>query len=399
MRIPAVVRVHRDVVVAVTLTVAAQAEIWLLREPDPAELAATIPFSRHAIAALGAAVFTLSLALGRRWPLVPLGLAIPAVATALAVPVDASIALAAGLVLATFGAGAWVTSASASVAGGAGVVTMVAGVALWHPEAVTEPGDLTLVLIALAGPWLAGVAMRVRWRRERDLEVRAETLERERDASAAEAIAVERARIARELHDVVAHALSIVVLQARGARRSLESDPGEAIRALDEIDSTGTQALAEMRRLVGVLRPEDEPGALSPRPGLRQLDALAEQIRLSGLPVEVLVEGAAVELPAGIDLAAYRVIQEALTNALRHAGPTAARVVVRFLSDRLELEITDGGGGETTKPSGGAEWQHGHGLIGMRERTALYGGTLEAGPRPGGGFAVRVRLPLATRTS
>jgi signal transduction histidine kinase len=207
------------------------------------------------------------------------------------------------------------------------------------------------------------------------------------------AVAEERLRIARELHDVVAHAISVIVLQARGGRRSLAMDPDETRQALDTIEATGSEALAEMRRLLGMLRRDDEEIALAPQPSLRHLDSLASQVREAGLPVEVSIEGEPVELSPGVDVSAYRIVQEALTNALKHAGPATARVIVRYGDHHLELEIADTGVGAN---AGGEE---GHGLAGMRERVSLYGGNIDSGPRDGGGFAVKARLPLVSERS
>jgi signal transduction histidine kinase len=230
--------------------------------------------------------------------------------------------------------------------------------------------------------------MRYQRDRERTLERLTVDLEREREEKARTAVAEERVRIARELHDVVAHAISLIVLQARGGRRSLATDPAETLEALDTIEATGSQALAEMRRLLGMLRTDDEQIALAPQPSLRYLDALAAQVGEAGLAVDLSVEGEPIELPPGVDLSAYRIVQEALTNALKHAGPATARVVVRYRENDLELEITDTGLGA------GASDGEGHGLVGMRERVSLYGGKIEAGPQDGGGFAVRARLPM-----
>jgi signal transduction histidine kinase len=209
----------------------------------------------------------------------------------------------------------------------------------------------------------------------------------ERDRRAAEAVAEERARIARELHDVVAHAISVIVLQARGGRRVLTTSPEEASGAFDTIEHTGEQALDEMRRLLAMLRYDEEHG-LTPQPGLHALDDLAGSISRMGLPVEVVREGTPVELSAGVDLSAYRIVQEALTNALKHAGPARARVHVRYAADHVDLEVLDDGPGTGT--GGGS----GHGLVGIRERAELYGGRVEAGRCPEGGYAVRASLPI-----
>jgi signal transduction histidine kinase len=236
--------------------------------------------------------------------------------------------------------------------------------------------------LILGAPWVAGRAIRQRRLNDRELE-------QERGRAAA-AIVEERARIARELHDVVAHSISVMVLQARGGRRVLRSDPADAREAFAVIESTGQQALDEMRRLVAMLRTSEESLPLAPQPSLKELDTLVEQVRAAGLPVHLAVEGEPRDLPPGVDLSAFRIVQEALTNALKHAGPARARVVLRYRADELELEISDDGRG-TGDASGS-----GYGLVGMRERVSVYGGDLQAGRRPEGGYALRVRLPLGT---
>ena len=198
----------------------------------------------------------------------------------------------------------------------------------------------------------------------------------------------ERARIARELHDVVAHSISVMVLQARGGRRVLESEPTDAREAFAVIESTGQQALDEMRRLVGMLRSGEKTLPLAPQPSLKEVGMLVEQVRAAGLPVQLDIEGEPRDLPPGVDLSAFRIVQEALTNALTHAGPARARVVLRYRADELELEISDDGTGD------GSGSGSGYGLVGMRERVSVYGGELQAGRQPGGGYALRVRLPF-----
>jgi signal transduction histidine kinase len=238
----------------------------------------------------------------------------------------------------------------------------------------------------LAAAWGLGYALRARGMQVSALVARAARDERERELRAREAVAEERSRIARELHDVVAHSLSVVVVQAQAADRVLEGDQRSAREALAAIDATGRQALVEMRRLVGMLREDGEP-SLGPQPGVEQLSALLEQVREAGLPVELVVEGSPRDLPPGVDLSAYRIVQEALTNTLKHAGPARARVVLRFAEQSMELEITDDGRGATSEAGG-------HGLAGMTERVALYGGELETGTSNGQGFRVLARLPL-----
>jgi signal transduction histidine kinase len=208
---------------------------------------------------------------------------------------------------------------------------------------------------------------------------------------AEQALAAERARIARELHDIVAHHLSVVVLQAAGAQASAKPAP----EALAKIERSGREALIEMRRLLGVLRDPAEGEGLAPQPGVAELAALAEGVRAAGLQVRLAVEGDHVALPTAVDVSAYRIVQEALTNVLKHAGPASADVTVGCVDGAVVIEITDDGvGAAVADPSVG-----GHGLIGMRERAAIFGGDLLAGPQPGGGFAVRARLPLGNGPS
>jgi signal transduction histidine kinase len=222
-----------------------------------------------------------------------------------------------------------------------------------------------------------------------DRERRAQIAERERDVVAREAVVEERARIARELHDVIAHHVSMIVLQAGAERRVLDDANASTREVLETVERTGRSALTEMRRLLGMLR-ADASEPLAPQPGLTDVPMLVMQLREAGLPVELQVDGEPRELPVGIDLSAYRIVQEALTNALKHAGMASASVNIRYGSESLELEIADDGTGTSTTPVASG----GHGLVGMRERVALYGGRLDAGRRPNGGFAVRVLLPI-----
>jgi signal transduction histidine kinase len=251
-------------------------------------------------------------------------------------------------------------------------------------------GDVVPFYIFMAAALVAGVALQRRELLATLLGERAERAERERELRAREAVADERGRIARELHDVVAHDVSVMVVQAQGAARVLEGGQPEVRQALAAIEVTGREAIDEMRRLLGFLRRGDDELALAPQPSLGELDALVAGVREAGLPVELEVIGEAVALPPGVDLSAYRIVQEALTNALKHAGPARARVVVRYEAEAVELEVSDDGPG--VPASNGT----GHGLVGMRERVALYGGDLEAGERGEGGWALRARLPLGT---
>jgi len=231
--------------------------------------------------------------------------------------------------------------------------------------------------------WLLGAYLR-------ELRERARRAEREREERAAAAVVSERARIARELHDIVSHNVSVMVVQAEAAEEMLERDKPDRARApVRKIEETGRAALTDMRRLLGVLREGDARPALNPQPGIANLELLLAKVREAGLPVELEVQGTPVPLSPGVDLSAYRIVQEALTNALKYAGRARARVLVRFMPGALELEVTDDGAGADGVGGGG-----GQGLVGMRERVALFGGELEAGPRLEGGYRVYARLPL-----
>ncbi len=258
---------------------------------------------------------------------------------------------------------------------------------------------LTAGAMVFAGPallaWVLGDSMRYRRAYYASLEDRAARLERERDAQARIAAVAERARIARELHDVIAHNVSVMVVQADGASYALGTDPARAREALAAISATGRQALAEMRRLLGVLRREEDGAASerAPQPGIGELGELLDQARSAGLPVSFTVEGEPQPLPGGVALAAYRIVQESLTNTRKHAGPVAsASVLLRYSPDAVVLTISDDGRGELG--GAGPPGAPGHGLTGMRERVAVYGGSVTAGPRPGGGFEVVATLPL-----
>ena len=247
-------------------------------------------------------------------------------------------------------------------------------------------------LLSLVGAWVVGRI--IRGRRERTLELEALTreLEAQRDLQAQAAVAVERARIARELHDIVAHNVSMMVVQAGAAGRVIEGDQPHVRDALAVIAETGRETVDEMRRLLGVLRAGSDALALTPPPGLGDLQQLVRSVREAGVPVELRVEGLPVALPPAVDLSAFRIVQEALTNTLKHAGPARAQVTVTYRDATVELEVRDDGSGNG---NGGGS---GHGLLGMRERVAMFGGELEAG-RDEHGFTVRARLPQTSSTS
>jgi signal transduction histidine kinase len=266
-----------------------------------------------------------------------------------------------------------------------GLAIAVGGVTIViYNDPTHASGDFVFTAILVAIAWLAGYALRERGKRAEAAEGRA----RQAELAARVAVAEERARIARELHDVVAHALSVMVLQTGAVRHRLPDSVGEDREALKDVEHAGRQALAEMRRLLGAMRRDDDELDLAPQPSLASLDALLEQVRHAGLPVQVHVEGEPVALPTALDLSAYRIVQEGLTNALKHAHATRADVTVHYAPDAVELEVRDDGVGGTAADGGG------HGLLGIRERVKIYGGDMTAEPVPGRGFVLKTRLPL-----
>jgi signal transduction histidine kinase len=267
---------------------------------------------------------------------------------------------------------------------------------LWATVVVSDHTDLASYLFSAGlvalSPWLAGRTSHAR-------TLRGEALEREREGRARNAVSQERQRIARELHDVVAHGLVVMVVQAQGARRILDQDPERARDALKAIEQTGQTALAEMRHSLGILREDAAQADLAPQPTLHDLDALLEEMRRAGLVVDLRIEGERRALAEGIDRSAYRIVQEALTNTIKHAGLVPTQVTVVYGADELRLEIADSGPPTPARAradgNGDAQSPAGHGLVGMRERVRLYGGELEAAGDSRHGFVVRARIPLA----
>ncbi|MCF3100540.1 sensor histidine kinase [Streptomyces roseoverticillatus] len=344
---------------------------------------------------------SLVIALRRRAPIPMLFLAIASGLAQIAGDVQGSLADTAMLAIVYTVASGHVRWAS-RVALAGGLAAPVLFLLRW-PLVGHGPGQTLITLAFLMAPfvlaWVLGDSMRTRRAYWAQLEERAARLEKDREQQARMAVTAERARIARELHDVVAHNVSVMVVQADGAAYVLDASPEQAKQALETISGTGRQALAEMRRLLGVLRTEEgttEGGDYVPQPDVEQIGDLVEQVRGAGLPVEYEVEGAPRPLPSGVELTAYRIVQEALTNTRKHGGPEAgASVRLTYFDDGLGLLVEDDGRGAQHElyESGGADGM-GHGLIGMRERVGMVGGTLDAGPRPGGGFRISVLLPV-----
>ena len=270
-----------------------------------------------------------------------------------------------------------------------GLVIVLAGsvaVVRNGPESSTD--DLVSVPVMFAIGWLIGWALRERTERTEAAEERAARAEREREAAARVAVAEERGRIARELHDVVAHAVSVIVLQVGAVRHRMPESSVADREALRNVEEVGRTALTEMRRLLNAMREEGDAAELMPHPGLADLDRLVRDVGAAGLTVDLRVQGDPVPLPPGLDLSAYRIVQEGLTNSLKHSGADHAEVTVDYAPDELRLQVLDHGGGDRAASDG-----HGHGLVGIRERVKIFGGQMTAGPAPGGGFLVRARLP------
>jgi signal transduction histidine kinase len=249
-------------------------------------------------------------------------------------------------------------------------------------------GTFAFVPLLFGVCWLGGFALRARAEQAEAAEVRAAQAERDRDTAARIAVAEERARIARELHDIVAHSVSVMVLQVGAVRHNLPHTRRDDVDALRGVERTGRTALAEMRRLLGAMRATGDELELTPQPGLDGLQSLLDDVGRAGLPVQLHVDGEPVPLARAVELSAYRIVQEGLTNALKHARATRADVTVRYESSALQIEVRDDG------KANGIGDGYGHGLIGVRERVKIYGGEMAAGPAPDGGFVLTTRLPL-----
>ena len=290
--------------------------------------------------------------------------------------------------VAIFSAAAYATNRRRSLFGYGVLAILFFG--LWWSEGQLDAW-LLFIFAFTTGIWLAGDTLRARTVEAREHERRVGEIERQRATALRQAAAEERARIARELHDVIAHNLSVIVIQAGAAQRVLDEQPDVAREALRQVEVTGRVAMTEMRRLLGVVRRGDDEPLTVPQPGVASLDTLLDDVRAAGLTVTLRTSGDDRPLPPGVDVSVYRIVQEALTNTLRHAQATQATVDIRYLPASVEIEVADDGRGATD-----ARWDTdggGHGLAGMRERAGLFDGAFEAGPRSSGGFAVRVTLP------
>ena len=370
-----------DVVVAAVFTALTQYEIWI----GPAPIFNEPVTGSHLVLSLVALAFTLPLAFTRALPIPPLVI----VMAMWALPPPPGISL---NLLALFVAMLLVVYLAATSTSGRTAVAAAAIVVASQVVSDLAKGNLsadlgTWVFLALA--WVLGKTVRFGQLRGDQLALKAAELERRRDADVQVALVVERSRIARELHDVVAHSVSLMVLQAGAARQALDWQPGRARQPLLAIEATGREAMGELRRMLTVLRDDSEVGELAPQPSLRQLEVLLAQMQAAGMPVRLAMEGSVDDLPKGVDLSAYRIIQEALTNSLKHSSHSKVDVLVRHIDNAIEVEVQDAGPALNRDAPG-----VGHGLIGMRERTALYGGVFKAGPRNDGGFDVKATLPI-----
>lgn len=330
----------------------------------------------------------------RRYPRVALGIMLAAACVQLVLgvpilPVDAILLFAVYNVATRF---AWPVSVPAAALT---VVWLLVAVLPGLGEGFLDVGELGVLVIMVVWVWTWGTLVRTRRDYMSGLRERAEQSERERETRAEIAVADERARIAREIHDVVSHGLTVVAVMSDGAAAKVDAEPERARSAMLTVRDTSRTALTEMRRMLNVLR-EDEPGSHAPQPGLAQLDGLIEDSRAAGLPVSLAVEGSPVEVSATVGLAVYRLVQEALTNVRSHAGPSVRQVevVLSYGQTSVAVRVRDDGRGAGQDRALG----DGHGLVGMRERVAVHGGTVRAGPRPSGGFEVWAELPMGEDT-
>ena len=371
--------------IAITLTIAAVATIPSggaeagLKEPDGLSTALVV-------------VQTAVIAFLRRWPIAVITILVGALISEAALGYELGDAAFLASLVVVFGVGS-LTSGARAAYGAATTVVVLVTLFMLEGGGITSLGDLlinvAIFLVAFAG----GMVVRSRVARVAQVESFAAELSLERDRAAAAAVADERARIARELHDAVGHTLNLIVVQAGAAKRVRESNPAVAFEALNSIENTGRQALADMDRMLGILRDHPDAsgeGGLGPRPGLARLEPMLDEARAAGLSVDLTVTGEARKLPVSIDLTAYRIVQESITNAIKHAPGATATVRIDYAPGSLGLDIQNGP--PRSRPAGAVSGRRG--LPGMQERVALFGGSLKHGPTPDGGFRVQVSLPI-----
>jgi signal transduction histidine kinase len=345
-------------------------------------------------------VITGAVAFRRPWPVWMLALQLLAALVSTAVGGDITenpIAPFLSVIVVSYAVGSYAPRGWSEFGAAIGVTGMIL------TTAVSDSSDdfgtyLGTVVLAILLPWGAGRVAREWALRAIELERANAALKAEQDQRSLLAVADERSRIARELHDVVAHSISVMVVQAEGAKRMMDRDPRRAKSALDQIEGTGRAALVEMRRLLGVLRKDGDGGVRTPQPGTQSLDLLVDRAQEAGLDVRVAIDGKRKTLPAGIDVSVFRIIQEALTNSMKHAGPTRADVLLTYSEEAVEVEITDAGLVNGHQPPAADPENPQHGLLGMKERVSLYGGEIVTGPCEDGrdGYRVWARIPLTS---
>jgi signal transduction histidine kinase len=376
MTVGALVRRHPLDALVVLLAIVAEIKIWIVPGAGPS-----------VVFIVGSLLWTLPLLLRRRFPFAApvFTFAVQAAASAFDPALGVETTALVALLLSFWVVGAENERSEASVGAAIGFASIVAVAEL---DARVSLENAVWGVILGSAACLIAYSLQRRGERGAELEARARRLESDREERARTAVVEERTRIARDLHDLIAHSVSLMTVQAGAARLVLPDDPARAHEPLLAVEETGREALAEMRRLFGIVHGSEADAALASQPGLARLNALLEQAGKAGLPVELEIEGARRPLPPGVDLTAYRIVQEALTNARKHGGGGRARVTIRYGREALDVEIrNDRRGTRAAKDAG-------HGLVGMRERVSLYGGELEAGPQRGGGYAVRARLPV-----
>jgi signal transduction histidine kinase len=325
-----------------------------------------------------------SISVRRRWPLVTVVCCFSALVTDTwaGVPLSEPVTPIAWILLCQYSAARHLRQRN-------GLLALAIGYGFFVSTLPKDSSDLGFGTILVTAPWLVGVAMRTAAHESATLSGRAEELERRRDEDMRAAAAAERGRIARDLHDVIAHSVSIMVVQAAGAEQVIAQDPDKAAVALQRIQDVGRGAMTEIGALLGLLREHGEEIGMSSHPGVADLASLVTEARSGGLPVELRFEGEQRELPPGVELSIYRVVQEALTNVRKHAGSAQVIVTIGYRPDEVRLDVVDTGSGVATPGPGSRQ-----GLVGIRERVAVYGGTLLAGPQTSGGYALRACIPI-----